>query len=211
MSGDQPGKMDTCKSAAVADCPSKIEILASLRLESVNPSVVSITSFDKDDETILKNIKYYIESLELVTSMIEKFLTNLVSEQENQIIRYAHSSLLPEDCLICDLTGRILFNTLNLPDHDMNCAADSHLLFWLDETAVKRITETKTALTMEAKVIDQTKLVSVVPIKKHSTILGHRITLTTPLSAPKAQRSSNALDSLLAVSPPHGRPEGDHP
>ena len=198
-----PGKMDSCKCCRfVADCPSKIEILASLRLESVNPSVVSITSFDKDDETILKNIKYYIESLELVTSMIEKFLTNLVSEQENQIIRYAHSSLLPEDCLICDLTGRILFNTLNLPDHDMNCAADSHLLFWLDETAVKRITETKTALTMEAKVIDQTKLVGVVPIKKRSTILGHRITLTNPLSAPKAQRSSNALDSLLAVSSP---------
>ncbi|HHT20546.1 MAG TPA: sigma 54-interacting transcriptional regulator [Tissierellia bacterium] len=173
-----PGQMESCIGCRfVENCPSNIEILASVTVDAVDPCVVSITSFDKDDQTIIKNIKYYIESLELVVQLIGKQLHNLVIAKENEIIRLAHLSQSSEESLITDQEGRVIYNSL----HVENCyqAGSNHLDYWVDPAIHDLIIRSTTSLTVEAEVLGEKRILSSKPIKQNQKIVGYQVDIQT--------------------------------
>lgn len=196
-----PGKMESCFGCRfVENCPSKLEILTSIHVDSVTPAVISITSFDKDDAAIMKNIKYYIETLDLISGLIEKFLVNVVSEKENEIIMYSGLGNSSDNYMITNTEGRVLFNGLDQNKFNVNCAPDNNLSFWLDPEIVSTINKSRTVLTINATVINEEMKVSSIPIMKKNKVLGYKLFFSNKGPDYPANGRNEALESLISVS-----------
>ncbi|WP_257347137.1 sigma-54 interaction domain-containing protein [Pseudalkalibacillus decolorationis] len=109
---DRPGHMDSCSGCRFnLDCPAKIELLNSIKVDNQSLGVISLTSFTKEGRHRLA--KYKDEYIQFLNGLTELIVSIVKQEEQNHqlsnVLKVFKESLniSTEALLICDSHGKI--------------------------------------------------------------------------------------------------------
>ncbi|MCF6249309.1 MAG: sigma 54-interacting transcriptional regulator [Desulfobacula sp.] len=110
---NKPGHMPTCSGCRfIGNCPAKIEILKSIRLDEVLFGVMTFTSFSKQGhDKITKNTKIFVDALNMFSDGIARLLSRkqlLNSLDETKNILNAFMDLSRESMLAVNPKGTVI-------------------------------------------------------------------------------------------------------
>jgi len=111
---NKPGHMKSCIGCRfVNNCPSTIEILSCIKINSIPIGVVSMTSFSQERHvTIEKNISNYVEIIDYISNLISMFASNESSKKDSQILHNAIDELITNEYeyfLLIDANGMLIY------------------------------------------------------------------------------------------------------
>lgn len=111
---NKPGHMISCIGCRfVNDCPSTIEILSCIKINSVPIGVVSLTSFSQEGHNMIEeNISNYMEIIEYISNLVSMFASNESSKKDTQMLHSAMDEIIKDvekNFIVMDTNGLLIY------------------------------------------------------------------------------------------------------
>lgn len=111
---NKPGHMKSCLGCRFANnCPSTIELLSCIKIESTSIGVISLTSFTEEGHNrISQDIKKFVDVIEQISTVISNFLQSPLQSYGDEFYHLTLDNVFDDmasNCMIIDSTGNITY------------------------------------------------------------------------------------------------------
>lgn len=203
----KPGLMNSCYGCRFANnCPSKIEILSCLKLNSKTIGVISLTSFsDEGHNVISQNIHTFSNILQKVCDIIAIFIYNKASKKDTYLLQKAlnyKTKNVNQHFLIINNSGKLLHWNDKLEDLFSYCDLYSQTI---DQILPKNIVSWLFSKKIPSKKyihIENLKgILYIQPLEIHNQIHGYILEIENKNIVANKSKTKKQLDSIISINP----------
>lgn len=203
----KPGLMNSCYGCRFANnCPSKIEILSCLKLNSKTIGVISLTSFsDEGHNVISQNIHTFSNILQKVCDIIAIFIYNKASKKDTYLLQKAlnyKTKNVNQHFLIINNSGKLLHWNDKLEDLFSYCDLYSQTI---DQILPKNIVSWLFSKKIPSKKyihIENLKgILYIQPLEIHNQIHGYILEIESENIVANKSKTKKQLDSIISINP----------
>lgn len=200
---NKPGYMRSCVGCRfAANCPSTIEILSCIKINSTPIGVVSLTSFSQEGHNMIEeNICSYMEMLEYITNLISMFAYNESTRNNVEMLNIAMgqiSSTINHKSIVMNRSGLLLYWDKSIQNYFSYCDLYSQTIYQIfSDEIIKWIFSIKKSSKKYYSFGDFTGTIYVTPLYIGNEVEGYYLRLDEEKKETVSYKS-NYLDNIIS-------------